>query len=46
MSGTNLERLKYVAAVILYGTIGTFLRFVDLPSEVAGKSGNQRESVF
>ena len=27
------ERLKYVTAVVLYGTIGMFLRFVNLPSE-------------
>ncbi len=27
------ERLKFIIAVILYGTIGMFLRFVDLPSE-------------
>lgn len=27
------ERLKYILAVILYGTVGMFLRFVDLPSE-------------
>ncbi|MBQ1439386.1 MAG: hypothetical protein IIZ10_06835 [Solobacterium sp.] len=28
------ERLKYTTAVILYGTIGMFLRNVSLPSEV------------
>lgn len=27
------ERFKYILAVILYGTVGMFLRFVDLPSE-------------
>lgn len=27
------ERLKYVTAVVLYGTIGYFLRYVRLPSE-------------
>lgn len=27
------ERLKYIAAVVLYGTIGTFLRYISLPSE-------------
>ena len=26
------ERLKYVTAVVLYGTVGTFLRLIDLPS--------------
>ena len=29
------ERFKYILAVILYGTVGMFLRFVDLPSEAA-----------
>ena len=29
-----LERLKYIMAVVLYGTIGTFLRYVSLPSEI------------
>ena len=28
------ERLKYITAVVLYGTIGYFLRFVSLPSEL------------
>jgi RarD protein len=27
------EKLKYVAAVVLYGTIGMFLRYIALPSE-------------
>lgn len=27
------ERLKFILAVVLYGTIGMFLRFADLPSE-------------
>ncbi len=27
------ERLKFITAVVLYGTVGMFLRFVDLPSE-------------
>ena len=27
------ERIKFIIAVVLYGTIGMFLRFVDLPSE-------------
>ena len=30
-----LERIKYILAVVLYGTIGLFLRFVGLPSEIA-----------
>ena len=28
------ERIKYVTAVVLYGTIGTFLRFVNVPGSV------------
>ncbi len=28
------ERIKYVLAVVLYGTIGLFLRYVSLPSEI------------
>ena len=31
----NAERLKYVTAVVLYGTIGVCLRYVSLPSEIA-----------
>lgn len=27
------ERFKYILAVVLYGTIGMFLRYTDLPSE-------------
>ena len=27
------ERLKFITAVVLYGTVGMFLRFVSLPSE-------------
>ena len=34
MNGVR-ERIKYVTAVVLYGTIGYFLRFVPLPSEIA-----------
>ena len=29
-----MERIKYILAVVLYGTIGLFLRYVALPSEV------------
>ena len=29
------DRLKFILAMVLYGTIGLFLRFVDLPSEAA-----------
>ena len=28
------ERLKYITAVVIYGTIGMFLRYVSLPSEL------------
>ena len=28
------ERTKYIIAVILYGTIGVFLRQVSVPSEI------------
>ncbi|MBQ6174204.1 MAG: EamA family transporter [Clostridia bacterium] len=30
----GVERMKYILAVVLYGTIGYFLRFVSLPSEL------------
>ncbi len=30
----TLERIKYIIAVVLYGTIGMFLRQVSLPSEI------------
>ena len=30
----SLERIKYITAVILYGTIGMLLRYVHLPSEI------------
>lgn len=29
-----LERAKYVTAVVLYGSIGLFLRYVNVPSEI------------
>lgn len=28
------DRIKYVISVVLFGTIGTFLKFADVPSEV------------
>ena len=34
MSALALERVKYITAVVLYGTIGLFLRYVALPSEL------------
>ncbi len=33
MADLRKERLKYILAVVLYGTIGMFVRFVSLPSE-------------
>lgn len=30
----NLERIKFITSVILYGTIGLFLRYVSIPSEI------------
>ena len=35
MSNGGIERLKFVTAVTLYGTVGLFLRYVNLPSELA-----------
>ena len=34
MNELQLERIKYICAVVLYGTIGLFLRYVNLPSEI------------
>ncbi len=34
MKAENIERIKYITAVVLYGTIGLFLRNVSLPSEL------------
>ena len=34
MSELQFERIKYICAVVLYGTIGLFLRYVNLPSEI------------
>ena len=46
--GTNtaLERAKYIAAVVLYGTIGMFLRSVDLPSEIVALCRGSIGSLF
>lgn len=35
------ERLKYITAVVLYDTIGLFLRRVDLPSELVAMCRRQ-----
>ena len=42
----KIERLKYITAVTLYGTIGMFLRFVSLPSEVTAMCRGILGSVF
>ena len=34
MNRSAAERVKYILAVVLYGTIGMFLRFVRVPSEI------------
>jgi RarD protein len=46
--GINLgaERAKYIAAVVLYGTVGMFLRFVDYPSEIVALCRGSIGSVF
>ncbi len=41
-----LERIKYILAVVLYGTIGLFLRFVGLPSEIAALCRGVLGSLF
>ncbi len=42
----NLERLKYMLSVVLYGTIGMFLRFVNLPSELVAMCRGIIGSIF
>ncbi len=34
MTDLRMERFKYTLAVVLYGTIGVFVRYVMLPSEL------------
>ena len=34
MSKTGSERIKYISSVVLYGTIGIFLRHVSFPTEL------------
>ena len=43
---TAVERWKYIIAVLLYGTIGTFLRYVSLPSELVAFFRGSIGSVF
>ena len=40
------ERAKYITSVVLYGTIGMFLRFVSLPSELVAMCRGTIGSVF
>ncbi len=40
------ERLKYIVAVVLYGTIGMFLRYVNLPSEIVALCRGSIGAVF
>ncbi len=44
--GKTYERLKYIIAVVLYGTIGMFLRYVSLPSEIVAMCRGLIGSVF
>ena len=48
MANVNLhaERIKYIIAVIIYGTVGTFLRYVNLPSEIVAMCRGILGSVF
>ena len=41
-----IERLKYILAVVIYGTIGLFLRYVSLPSEIVAMCRGIIGSVF
>ena len=31
----STARMQYIAAVVIYGTVGVFLRYIDVPSEAA-----------
>ena len=42
----RFERLKFITAVVLYGTIGMFLRAVNLPSEVVAMARGCIGSIF
>lgn len=42
----GFERVKFIIAVILYGTIGMFLRYVSLPSEIVALSRGLLGSIF
>ena len=42
----SAERAKYILAVVLYGTIGMFLRYVKLPSEIVVLARGSIGSLF
>ena len=42
----TVERTKYITAVVLYGTIGLFLRYVTVPSEIVAMCRGMIGSVF
>ena len=42
----TIERTKYIIAVVMYGTIGMFLRYVSLPSELVALCRGSIGSVF
>ncbi len=42
----HIERTKYIVAVVLYGTIGMLLRFVEYPSELVALCRGSIGSVF
>lgn len=41
-----VERMKYIVAVCLYGTIGVFLRYIQFPSEVVALCRGAIGSIF
>ncbi|MBR2836027.1 MAG: EamA family transporter [Coriobacteriales bacterium] len=41
-----VERTKYIVSVVLYGTIGMFLRYVSIPSEIVAMCRGALGSVF
>ena len=46
MKPLTVERIKYTLAVILYGTIGMFLRYVHIPSEIVAMCRGIIGSIF
>ena len=41
-----IERIKYITAVIIYGTIGVFLRYITVPEELVAMARGIIGSVF